>query len=591
MQRLKARNYVDQLALPPIAASDVHGLRDQLLIAPSSEIISKYWHQSKSLIFVGALAAVVRLISPFLGKKDNDPAILVMDSNAKHIVPLLGIHMAGADQIAAQIAEDFGGTVVFTSNMKNKELIALDSFGLDWGWDRSGNIEDWNKLVIGYSSGKTPAIKQSSGLELWKLNEEFIQNLSIEKNDISSGSPSLNIGVNQEDGCCWHPHNLWIGIGCERNTDKDLINRAIKEALQNSGLAPGSIAGLSSVDLKSDEPGLISLLKENSWHIRFFSSEKLSKVLVPNPSNRVNQEIGTHSVAEASALLAAGEGGELLLEKNIFSSKDNENGAVTIAIAKSLQSFAPHRGELHLVGSGPGDISFLTNDARYALSKCVIWIGYKFYLDLLEPLRRKDQIRVDSQLTEEKSRCIEALNLANQGAKVALISSGDSGIYGMAGLALELLLKESKSERPNFDVHPGISAVQMAAAKSGAPLTSDFCVISLSDLLMPWEKIQEHLLLAAQSDFVVAIYNPRSIGRDWQLKRAIEIFLEKRLASTPILFARQLGRIEEQTQIYRLDSLPLEKVDMLTVLVVGNSKTFAKDGFLLTPRGYSLGIN
>ena len=129
-----------------------------------------------------------------------------------------------------------------------------------------------------------------------------------------------------------------------------------------------------------------------------------------------------------------------------------------------------------LVGSGPGDLSLLSGDAKAALSRCCAWVGYSLYLDLLEPLRRPDQVRFDGQLTREWDRCAEALRLAQQGAKVALISSGDSGIYGMAGLALELLLQQPEQERPSFAVHPGISAFQLAAARAGAPLMHDFCL-------------------------------------------------------------------------------------------------------------------
>ncbi len=586
MRRLKARNHVDEVALTEFAASKIDFPRNNLLIGSAKEIISRFWKQSECLIFIGSIGAVVRLIAPFIESKDSDPSVLVIDSKGLNIVPILGGHISGADQLALELSEDLGGKAVFTSDSKSFQRISLDSFGFAWGWDRSGKMDNWKKLMVMQANGGFLELKQSSGSTLWQKALHDIKNISIENTDNFSQGCSLSISNKNDSDCCWHPHNLWIGIGCERNTSKELIKRAIQEGFQKIGLAIDSIAGISSIDLKSNEPGLVSLLDENSWPAKFYSSEILSKITVPNPSSIVKAEIGTQSVAEASALLAAGDGGELILEKNIFYSNENECGAVTVAIAKSLKSFAPSRGELHLIGSGPGEICYLTNDARCALSKCVAWIGYKPYLDYLEPLRRNDQVRLDSRLTQEKTRCQDALELANQGVKVALISSGDSGIYGMAGLALELLLKQPKNHRPTFEVHPGISAVQMAAAKSGAPLVNDFCIISLSDLLTPWEKIEERLISAALSDFVVAIYNPRSKSRNWQLRKAIEIFLDKRPASTPIVFARQLGRLEEEVIIYRLDSLPFEKVDMLTVLVIGNSKSLLKDGCFVTSRGY-----
>jgi len=169
---------------------------------------------------------------------------------------------------------------------------------------------------------------------------------------------------------------------------------------------------------------------------------------------------------------------------------------------------------------------------------------------------------------------------------VALVSSGDSGIYGMAGLALELWLQLAEAERPRFAVHPGISALQLAAARCGAPLMHDFCTISLSDRLTPWTVIEQRLIAAAAGDFVVALYNPRSLGRDWQLGRARELLLQGRPGSTPVALARQLGRADEQIQLHTLASLPLQDVDMLTLVLVGNSTTRSAGGRLVTPRGY-----
>jgi cobalt-precorrin 5A hydrolase/precorrin-3B C17-methyltransferase len=241
---------------------------------------------------------------------------------------------------------------------------------------------------------------------------------------------------------------------------------------------------------------------------------------------------------------------------------------------------------LHLIGSGPGRLDLLTPDAKAALSQSCVWVGYGLYLDLLEPLRRPDQLRSDGQLTQERERCREALRLACEGQTVSLVSSGDSGIYGMAGLALELWLELDPLDRPGFEVHPGISALQVAAARAGAPLMHDFCTISLSDRLTPWEVIEKRLVAAAAGDFVVALYNPRSKGRDWQLERAQQLLLSGRPASTPVVLARQLGRPEEQVTLHELGGLPIEQVDMLTLVLIGNSSSRAEDGRMVTPRGY-----
>jgi cobalt-precorrin 5A hydrolase/precorrin-3B C17-methyltransferase len=170
---------------------------------------------------------------------------------------------------------------------------------------------------------------------------------------------------------------------------------------------------------------------------------------------------------------------------------------------------------------------------------------------------------------------------------VALISSGDSGIYGMAGLALEQWMALEAGDRPGFTVHPGISALQLAAARAGAPLMHDFCTVSLSDRLTPWAVIERRLRAAAAGDFVVALYNPRSRGRDWQLGRARELLLEGgRPAQTPVVLARQLGRPEEQVSLHTLGDLPLEQVDMLTLVLIGNASSRVAGGRMVTPRGY-----
>ena len=360
----------------------------------------------------------------------------------------------------------------------------------------------------------------------------------------------------------------------------------MEESLAALQLAPEAVAGIASINRKADEPALLELAEARGWPLRWFDAASLAAVPVPNPSAPVAQEMGTASVAEAAALLAAGPGAQLLQTKRIERARDGERGAATLAIGLAASQWAPQRGQLHLVGSGPGSLDLLTPDARRALTESTVWVGYGLYLDLLEPLRRPDQLRCDGQLTEERARCALALELACQGLTVALVSSGDSGIYAMAGLALELWLAEPADGRPGFSVHPGISALQLAAARAGAPLMHDFCTISLSDRLTPWAVIERRLQAAAAGDFVVALYNPRSRGRDWQLARAQELLLQGRPASTPVALARQLGRAEEAVSLHSLGDLPVEQVDMLTLVLVGNSSSYAMDARMVTPRGY-----
>ncbi len=585
LNRLKSRNHCEYIALTPGAASELENPPNQLLIASAAEVLEKYWSSEGVLLIVGAIGAAIRLIAPLLGSKDIDPAVLVIDSKANYVVPLIGGHKAGAEKLAFLVAADLGAIPVITSDSNCMGRLALDSFGKDWGWRSSGKTTQWNELMFSQARGVKCHVEQFSGSTLWLESDAAKSSFELSE-EKTSLLPKVFISPYKTNNCSWHPPTVWIGVGCERSTSYELLKTALEASLNEIGIAIEAVAGLASVDIKSDEKCLLSLSKIFNWPIRFFSKELLSTVEVPNPSLVVEQAIGTPSVAESAALLAADNPKKLLLNKRIFSAHEGQVGAVTLAIANSDTPFAPDQGELHLVGSGPGDLSFMTQDARAALSRSVVWIGYSRYLDLVEPLRRADQVRIDSQLTNELLRCKRALELAKQGVKVSLISSGDSGIYGMAGLALELWLEDNHCPNPLFEVHPGISALQVAAAKLGAPIMHDFCAISLSDCLTNWSVIERRLEAAAAGDFVVAIYNPRSQNRDWQLLRAIEIFLAHREAKTPVALARQLGREEEEVQLHTLSEFPVNKVDMLSLILLGNSSTRISKGRMVTPRGY-----
>jgi cobalt-precorrin 5A hydrolase/precorrin-3B C17-methyltransferase len=553
------------------------------------------WPRVSGLVAIGACGLVTRLVAPLLGEKQTDPAVVVMDPRGRWMVPLLGGHGAGGEALASELAALLGGTAVFTGPSTSQGLLALDAFGTAWGWRRGAG--DWSTLMRTAArqgeSGQVP-VSQACGQTRWRKLEAARR--------LAPGPGGLEIDVGRGEGCRWHPPCLWLGVGCERHTSLSLLERLVDSALAAAELAPEAVAGLASCTRKGDEVALLALAERRGWPLRLYSSERLAAVDVPHPSAAVEREMGTASVAEAGALLAGAEAEadpgaaprvlpleRLLVSKRIERAAAGERGAATVAIALAERQWAPRRGGLHLVGSGPGALDLLTPEARRVLARCGVWVGYGLYLDLLEPLRRPDQLRLDGRLTEERERCAQALALAREGLSVALVSSGDSGIYGMAGLALELWWALPDLDRPAFAVHPGVSALQLAAARVGAPLMHDFCTISLSDRLTPWPLIERRLAAAAAADFVVALYNPRSKGRHWQLERARELLLAQRPPTTPVLLARQLGRAEEECQVHSLATFPAEAVDMFTLVLIGNSQTRERDGLLLTPRGYPTG--
>ena len=583
---LKKLKFIDNVYI----ASSSKDIDTSIIKINPKEFIQQNWREIDLFIFIGSINIVVRLISPLLVSKDKDPGVIVMDQKGQKIVPLLGIHQTDAYSISSKLANLFDGDLVITNNSKFEKLINLDYFGRNWGWNRSGLQDSWTNLVINQSNKREIFVRQSSGNKLWMLSEGAKKvNFLSEKDKVIEDDNTLFISTKSNHSKTWHPPVLWIGIGCEKNTPAKFIQDSLKKLLQKHQLSFYSIAGIASVDIKKNESALIDISNSNNWPIKFFKSNDLLKVDIPNPSKIVFDEIGTFSVAEAASLLACGEGGKLLIQKNIFKNNNSNGqslGAATIAIAESKKQFSPFKGEIHIIGSGPGDLSFLTNDSKAALSECVVWIGYEMYLDLLEPLRRDDQIRINSQLTQEKQRCVEAIGLAEEGIKVALISSGDSGIYGMAGLLLELVQKIDSKFRPLFIIHPGISSLQLAASLAGAPLANDFCAISLSDRLTPWETIERRVHGAMVGDFVVAIFNPQSKERNWQLRKVINICLNFRKKDTPVLIARQVGRAKQNKRLVNLDSIPIDEIDMLTIIIIGNSSTKLVDECLISPRGY-----
>ena len=238
-------------------------------------------------------------------------------------------------------------------------------------------------------------------------------------------------------------------------------------------------------------------------------------------------------------------------------------------------------GKIYVVGIGPGKKADMTFRAYEAMEKSDIIIGYKTYMDLIKEYYPGKEMK-NSQMTKEVDRCIDVLKLAKEGKNVALISSGDAGVYGMAGIMLEIADGEVEVE-----IIPGVTATNAAAAIVGAPVMHDYVTISLSNLLTDLELIKKRLELAAQGDFVVSIYNPKSRGRVTQIEEAREIMLKYKPKTTPVAIVRNAGREDEEHVVTTLDEMLNHEINMLTIVIIGNANTFIKDGKIITPRGYS----
>jgi cobalt-precorrin 5A hydrolase/precorrin-3B C17-methyltransferase len=371
--------------------------------------------------------------------------------------------------------------------------------------------------------------------------------------------------------------------------------RLADQALVQANIAPGAVAGVFTLDLKADEPAAIALAHRLGVPLRLFDAATLEAEAprLANPSDVVFAEVGCHGVAEGAALAAAGPAGVLIVEKR-------KSANATVALARALQPITVPkgrpRGRVSLVGIGPGQSEWRTPEASRLIAEADELVGYGLYIDLLGPLAH-GKPRRDFPLGGEEDRCRYALERAGEGHDVALVCSGDAGIYAMGALVFELLDRVAESggvsdaaRRVEVISAPGVSALQAAAARAGAPLGHDFCAISLSDLLTPRDDIIRRIRAAAEGDFVIAFYNPVSARRRTLLAEARDMLLAHRPADTPVLLASNLGRPEEKIAYRRLADLAVNEVDMLTVVLVGSSQSrlarLGEGPRMYTLRGY-----
>ncbi|MGX4598307.1 precorrin-3B C(17)-methyltransferase [Faecalimicrobium sp. JNUCC 81] len=240
---------------------------------------------------------------------------------------------------------------------------------------------------------------------------------------------------------------------------------------------------------------------------------------------------------------------------------------------------------IYVIGIGPGSKEMMTLEAIKAMEDAEVIVGYKTYINLITEFIDGKEV-VQNGMRQEIDRCKQAVEIAKTGKKVAVISSGDAGIYGMAGLILELTSKED--QKVEVKVVPGVTASIGAAAILGAPIMHDFCHISLSDLLTPWEVIEKRLRLAAEADFVICLYNPRSKGRSEHLAKAFEIMGEFKGGNTPVGIVKDVGREKEEKFVCTFDTMDFERVDMTTMVIIGNKSTFIQEDLMITPRGYTV---
>ena len=365
------------------------------------------------------------------------------------------------------------------------------------------------------------------------------------------------------------PVPVVLGIGASRGVSAAEILELVDRTLAAEGLPAASVVGVASVEAKRDEAGLLDAAQQRGWPVTFYPADELADVDVPNPSELVRAAVGTPSVAEAAALRAAGPGADLRPKR--------KSAMATVAIA-----VRPPRGRLAVVGLGPGARDLLTPRAADELRRAAVVVGLDQYVDQVRDLLSPAARVLVSGLGDEEARAKAAVDEAVAGHSVALIGSGDAGVYAMASPALDLA-----DERIDVVVVPGVTAALAASAAVGSALGHDHCAISLSDLHTPWPAIEGRVRAAADGDFVVSFYNPRSAKRDWQLPKALAILRDRRPGTTPVAIVTNASRDDESTVLTTLDEVDVEQVGMYSLVLVGSAQSRYVAGRFVTPRGYT----
>ena len=570
-----ARRVADALGAP------LHGRRGRVEGADAAfddtmEHVRALFAAGTPIVGVCAAGILIRAVAPLLADKRDEPPVVAVAEGGGAVVPLLGGHR-GANALARRVAEALGVAAAVTTAGDAAFGIALDEPPAGW------------RLADPEAAGPAMARLLAGGGARVEGDADWLAALPRGRDVAIAATMATAPGADLH----YAPLRAVLGVGASRGCPPEELAALAEAVLAEAGVSPFALAAIGTLDLKADEPAILALASRLGAPLRLFGAAELEAEAprLATPSDVVFAEVGCHGVSEGAALALAGGEGRLAVTKR---KSARATCALALAPAPIVVAGGRARGKLSVVGIGPGQASWRTPEASRLIAEADELVGYGLYLDLLGPLGL-GKPRADFPLGGEEDRCRHALERAGAGATVALVCSGDAGIYAMAALVFELLDRpgavSDAAARVEVVVAPGVSALQAAAARAGAPLGHDFCAVSLSDLLTPREDILRRLRAAAEGDFVVALYNPVSRARRTLLAEARDILLGHRPPDTPVLLASNLGRPEERLAYRRLDALSVDEVDMLTVVLIGSSQSRiverGEGPRLYTPRGYA----
>ncbi|MFN6476217.1 precorrin-3B C(17)-methyltransferase [Nostoc sp. DedQUE07] len=522
------------------------------------ETLRELFTQGTPLIGICAAGILIRTLAPVISDKRQEPPVLAVAEDGSAVVPLLG-GLGGVNDLARRIAEalDVKAAITTTGDLRLGTTLLSPPPGY-----HLANPDDAKKFISDLLAGAQVKLE---GIAPWlsdsKLPIDPQGDLTIQVTE-RLVTPTANRLV-------YHPATIAIAMSGMIDDAVALVHQLLADAK----LEKASVAGIFAPIAAAADPAIHAVASALKVPTRFFTPNQLESLLSQG-----------YSPVQAAAIAATGT-------SPLSPSPD-------IAIAIAPQAIDPNtigqpRGKLAIIGTGPGGSQWMSPEVKEILKSATDLVGYKTYLDLVGSLADGKQ-RHESDNREEEARAKMALDLAASGRYVAVVSSGDPGIYAMATAVFEVCDRYAKPEWDSIDIHvaPGISAMQAAAAAIGAPLGHDFCAISLSDILKPWSAIEQRIAAAAEADFVIAFYNPVSKERTWQLAEARNILLQHRTPDTPVVLARNLGRPGQTVKAIALEQLTPASADMRTIILVGSTKTRTikrRDGniWVYTPRRYT----
>lgn len=534
----------------------------------SKEFIARNFNEADAFIFFTPIPIAIRLTAKYLNSKESDPLLIAVDEVNKAVIPLSGEHRnieikklskpINAISLCKFIAKVLSYKTLLNAKTATTEIISPELIN---GYVLEGDHKTFLKNLV---EGKGVTVTKLN----WKQTPLWLKDdsgpLKVVITDSTRNRKNFDLVI--------RPPSLSLGVGIASYAKEGDLIALVEDALHKNKLARQSIYAIATLDTKIKHRAVQALANYLEVPLVGYSSSELKKIKTPKPSKAVEKFVGTPSVAEASAIKLARTSAKLIVEKT--SSK-----TATIALARRNRP----GGELNIVGIGPGSIELRTIQAEAILNKSEVIIGYERYLDFISYSFNNFKKVIGYRLGEERIRVKDAIAHARLGYVTSLISSGDPSVYALAPLVLDSL-----NITDNFEVRivPGISAGFSASSLLGAPLGSDFCAISLSDLNIEKEKILERLTSALEAGFILVLYNPRSSKRTKLFSEAINLINKYRGKDTLIGIVKNAYRENQQVWSCKLAELDKSLIDMDTVLIVGSSDSRLKNGYFYSSRYY-----